>query len=336
MFKLCTSVQHSTISGRGSVIFIKIAAPTKQSTSITMLLFLSLSLYLSLISVQSATLQLRGPSNQLIIGEGIDNVTFYQTAPRQVFLKGQLLLRDGDPTSDAEATHKKFVQDRVNQVRIEMQTQVDVLAALITTLTGTLEAVSALATNLTETVQQQAQTVTNLTEKVQHQAKLIANLSSSSRLDTLPAQKHMFKAINGSGTWTVPDGVTQVRMKLSGGGGGGGSGRPLNGINGGASTLGALTAEGGQGGITGYLSSDACTVGGNLRGAPGGPGGVFYGADGNTGSCGCPGVLLLQLLTVTPGESLEYTIGAGGAGDVASGVNGAKGGDGYLVLEWEE
>ena len=137
------------------------------------------------------------------------------------------------------------------------------------------------------------------------------------------------------------DQVAEVNLYGGGGAGYCYSGCSTNAAAGGTSTLissgSSLTAAGGQAGKQGAATSNACTVGGNLRGAPGGPGGVYSVFDDElTGSSGCPGRLVLQLLTVTPGESLTYTIGAGGAGGDDGAGDGAKGGNGYLVLEWEE
>lgn len=240
----------------------------------------------------------------------MDNVTVYQSGPGQLSLGGQLLLHV-PPTEDSHAINKGYV---------------DALAAM---------------------VQQQAQMVANLTarleaqhELLEEQAQLIANLTSRPGGFT---QKRMFKAIGGNGTWTVPDGVAQVRVMLSGGGGGGGSGDEVSsgaGSMGGDTTFGpSLIAAGGQAGQDAGTQANACTIGSDLTGAPGGPAGTSWNGSPRefTGQTGCPGKLVLQLLTVTPGEILKYFIGEGGAGSQSTTVsNGAKGGDGYLVLEWEE
>lgn len=87
-----------------------------------------------------ATIHLDGPDGQLIFGDDMD-VTVYRSGPGQVSLRGQLLLREGDPTSQNEATTKQFVEEQVSQV----QTQVD---SVKTTADSALElAVSSLPLN---------------------------------------------------------------------------------------------------------------------------------------------------------------------------------------------
>lgn len=84
--------------------------------------------------------------------------------------------------------------------------------------------------------------------------------------------------LTGSGTWVVPDGVSKVRAVLIGGGDGGfGGGRGGNGGSGGENRAGT----GGKGG----------------RGS----------------RAGNPGKVLEQSIEVTPGEQIQYVIGAGAA-----------------------
>ncbi|MCC8089907.1 MAG: hypothetical protein LIO55_00595 [Oscillospiraceae bacterium] len=100
--------------------------------------------------------------------------------------------------------------------------------------------------------------------------------------------------LTASGTWTVPSGVTKIRVALIGGGSGGASG--ADGTDG----------EDGSSEDTAYQS-----------GGVGGAGGA-----GGTG-----GNILIATLTVTPGNELAAVIGEGGAGGTRSSPNGFSGGD---------
>lgn len=187
-----------------------------------------------------------------------------------------------------------------------------------------------------------------------------------------------FLQVLSSGTsYSVPAGVYRIKVRVygaSGGGGGGGEGGdsagPANGANGGAggnagsTTFGALTAAGGgggslaQGGIgTGSLgvsgvSGDSGTAsggvvnftGGGLVGGRGGAGGApngSAGAGGNGGN-GSPGGYCEGWLTVSPGDTIAYTIGAAGTAGAASadttagaqGAAGTAGQAGRIVLEY--
>ena len=120
---------------------------------------------------------------------------------------------------------------------------------------------------------------------------------------------------SGSGTYTVPTGVTWLRVRMVGaGGGGGGSGlNATNGSSGGDSTFGGLTAGGGGGAPNGYNG-----------GYVGGYGGSGSGGDVNSkGGAGqtVPGNSSPDLLQGYGGSGGCSVLGGGGS----SGVNGAGG-----------
>jgi hypothetical protein len=98
-----------------------------------------------------------------------------------------------------------------------------------------------------------------------------------------------YALLTGSGTWTVPAGVTRIRVILVGGG------------------------DGGHGG-----SNGANTVTGTTLPLNGGAGG----AGGESGQ----GALILEInLTVTPGSTYSYSRGAGGAGGTTGNAGSAGG-----------
>lgn len=109
--------------------------------------------------------------------------------------------------------------------------------------------------------------------------------------------------LTGSGTWTVPAGVTYVTAILIGSGGGGNGGQ--NGANG-----------------TRYTYNASVSVP-FTAGVPNGVGG----AGGKGGTAGVAGKVLRLDLTVTPGQALAYACGAAGAAGAANGGAGGAGGD---------
>jgi hypothetical protein len=139
----------------------------------------------------------------------------------------------------------------------------------------------------------------------------------------------------GSGTWTVPAGVTYAIAHVCGGGGGVGRGAPTAGGN---STVdltgGTITGVGGRPG----LMQDNGSLGKQTNGAPNsGNGGNMSGYDGaitaiggyNSGADAIP---TLGGNSVTPGASITVTVGAGGG----SGTSGATGGSGWVAIEYFE
>lgn len=106
--------------------------------------------------------------------------------------------------------------------------------------------------------------------------------------------------LTGSGTWTVPEGVTQVTVVLIGGGDGGDGG--INGANGTRQIVDKIV----------YRYNHAMG-GGAGQGGQGGAG----------GQGGSGGMILRAELAVSPGQAFSYSCGAPGS---AGGTNGGIGG----------
>jgi hypothetical protein len=159
------------------------------------------------------------------------------------------------------------------------------------------------------------------------------------------------QSFTASGTFTVPTGITRVKVSVAGGGGGGGG--INNGGNGGTSSFGSFVIGGGGGfGGRGFDNGTECTTAANGTtaastnipygysnlnltrspdygtGGNGGSGGS--GCGGNSGLNGGRGVGYVTGLT--PGASITVTIGAGGTSGTGSGTT--AGVAGAVVIEW--
>lgn len=119
-------------------------------------------------------------------------------------------------------------------------------------------------------------------------------------------------AITQDGTWTVPDGVTRIRIVLIGGGDGGSGGYDGQRGMGGAESYGGNLRYIDEGQIATYFY-----YGGNQESKKGGAG-----AAGGLG-----GKVWIADITVSDGDTLNFTIGAGGVGGARNGTAGAAGGD---------
>jgi hypothetical protein len=150
------------------------------------------------------------------------------------------------------------------------------------------------------------------------------------------ASKTMFRTTLTSGTsYTVPAGVTYLNVTLYGGGGSGGTYNSVNGNTGGTTTFtGATSAPGGVGGagISGGNTMNGLAAQANS--SQGGQVGqyissvtMFRGQQGYNGS------VISSTLSVTPGASISYAIGAGGASAPGSADSGA-GGSGKIDIEY--
>ncbi len=118
------------------------------------------------------------------------------------------------------------------------------------------------------------------------------------------------QAITASGSWNVPAGVTRIRLVLIGGG------------------------SGGQGGTDGEDGQDNLQYGQTLDPDTGwvrDEGYVYYNGNqavshgGSAGSAGTQGNVYILDVTVTPGETLTFTVGAGGIGGSSGGSSGTAG-----------
>ena len=115
--------------------------------------------------------------------------------------------------------------------------------------------------------------------------------------------------LTASGTWTVPAGVTHIRIVVIGGGTGGGGGHNGQAGRGGDKAYGGrqtYQVESYQGvvyrKVYGYATGDGDEAGHGGSGGSGGVGGTFVVLD----------------LDVTPGETFSVTVGSGGSGGAAS------------------
>lgn len=117
--------------------------------------------------------------------------------------------------------------------------------------------------------------------------------------------------LTGNGTWTVPEGVTQVKAVLIGGGGAGADG--ANGSDGGFDGFGANTSQTKQvSPAVGQTASDTASKSATLKAAS--PGG---GGDG--GAAGIPGRIYQTTLKVNPGQSFQFSCGSAGGSNGATG-----------------
>ena len=158
------------------------------------------------------------------------------------------------------------------------------------------------------------------------------------------AKEKRIEAFTGSGTWTVPAGVTYAIARIRGGGGGGGSQTGTNATAGGASSVafasGTVSAEGGAAAnrSTNTSVDNRQTVPANS----GIGGGSNRGGDGNAGAGGEPpsivglnGGYIEAGASVTPAEAITVTVGAGGQ-TATGGTSGTNGASGLVVIEYYE
>ena len=154
-------------------------------------------------------------------------------------------------------------------------------------------------------------------------------------LEDIPVTQKKIAAFTGSGTWTVPAGVTYAIAHMMGGGGGAGrSNNSTNGANSSVAFAGGTVIGPGLARSTLRTEMSIGTVG--IAGvANTGQSGYFLGASGagESGSSGAaPGQFTVAGGAVTPAASITVTVGAGGA----AGTDGAAGGSGYVYIEYYE
>ncbi len=164
---------------------------------------------------------------------------------------------------------------------------------------------------------------------------------TSGRLSLCPAGSISFTPTNCSiqsgCTWTVPDGVFHITVKVSGGGGGGGA------------AVHSTQHDSGGGGGGGYATSQIDVLPGHIffirAGAAGTPGSIQNGLIGASGGNGGPS-LFANYLSATGGNGgtgssgtdvIGGFSGTGGAGGTASGigqsVNGTSGKNGGVGMK---
>jgi hypothetical protein len=152
-------------------------------------------------------------------------------------------------------------------------------------------------------------------------------------LEDIPVTIKKVEAFTGSGTWTVPAGVTYAIAHMMGGGGGVGT-DGTGGAGGNSSVAfaaGTVTGSG-KNKSAGTDIAPGTTVAGA---ANTGQNAVYSRSDSNgrfSSDNGAPGVFIVHGGDVTPAESITVTVGAGGA----AGTSGAAGGSGYVYIEYYE
>ena len=152
-------------------------------------------------------------------------------------------------------------------------------------------------------------------------------------LEDIPVTQKKIEAFTGSGTWTVPAGVTYAIAHMMGGGGGVGTG--TTGGAGGNSTVafvsGTVTGPGAQGvsGTTGANTNARVGVNNLGQSAQN----VDTSGSGRAHFGGAPtNQFIVAAAAVTPAASITVTVGAGGS----AGTSGAAGGSGYVYIEYYE
>ena len=139
-----------------------------------------------------------------------------------------------------------------------------------------------------------------------------------------------------SGTFTIPAGVTAIKVTLIGGGGGGTSNNQNNGGSGGTSSVGSINAYGGGGGPRGDIGFGTGSTG-TLSGAYFAMskfldqnGSDVYGTGGVSDGTGGSGLQGFGYITgLTPGGSISVAVGGGGGGYAAP-----SGTAGFVLIEW--
>ena len=186
-------------------------------------------------------------------------------------------------------------------------------------------------------------------------------------IDVSAAHGHQVFKSTGTTQWTVPDGVTEVEVRVVSGGGGGGGGADASnngsdGSDGGVSelrdpaTTALITAAGGQGGAGGLSNGNYNRLsGGRINTIPDGGGNApgprgeysglqFHGSGGRGGdgtgggSSGAPGNASANTgsVSVTPGDTLDVIVGSAGNGGLGGGTgeDGENGDNGIVILRW--
>jgi hypothetical protein len=155
-------------------------------------------------------------------------------------------------------------------------------------------------------------------------------------LENIPVVEKRIEAFTGSGTWTVPAGVTYAIAHMIGGGGG--VGTATTGGDGGTSSVafasGTVSANGGRKGMAGAFGFVQPSQAGLAN--TGQPATFLY-DENRGGSGGGPSSWVVAGAEVTPAASISVTVGAGGtAGSSAGPGSAAAGGSGYVYIEYYE
>lgn len=168
-------------------------------------------------------------------------------------------------------------------------------------------------TNVSACIKTEEITMSN---KLKSQSTLLVGFTPIRQDNSQTYDEH--ELLIGSGTWTVPDGVSEVEVVVIGGGGAGYDGNPGEAGPGGSGTWGENFTEGDSVSLSGLsvgssktISTSASTSQSNTDPGEGGDG----------GAAGAPGKVYRKTITVTPGQRISYNCGAGGQSNGAAGGN---------------
>lgn len=168
-------------------------------------------------------------------------------------------------------------------------------------------------TNVSACIKTEEITMSN---KLKSQSTLLVGFTPIRQDNSQTYDEH--ELLIGSGTWTVPDGVSEVEVVVIGGGGAGYDGNPGEAGPGGSGTWGENFTEGDSVSLSGLsvgssktISTSASTSQSNTDPGEGGDG----------GAAGAPGNVYRKTITVTPGQRISYNCGAGGQSNGAAGGN---------------
>ena len=157
-------------------------------------------------------------------------------------------------------------------------------------------------------------------------------LAIEAALEDISVPQKRIEAFTGSGTWTVPAGVTFAIAHMLGGGGAVGPSNP--GTTGATSSVafssGTVSALGGRGGATSASQMRVNPVAGSANSGGGGAtSGDGSSISGTHGTAAGDAQWIVAGASVTPAASITVTVGAGGSGS-------ADGGSGYVYIEYFE
>ena len=157
-------------------------------------------------------------------------------------------------------------------------------------------------------------------------------LAIEAALEDISVPQKRIEAFTGSGTWTVPAGVTYAIAHMLGGGGGFGS---IDTASDGSASSVEFTS--GTVSAPGQLAASFPGVNGPNRAFAGpansGASAFGYRLNGETGfGASTTSAYVVAGAEVTPAASINVTVGAGGS----AGTGGAVGGSGYVYIEFFE
>ena len=150
-------------------------------------------------------------------------------------------------------------------------------------------------------------------------------------LENIPVTQKKIEAFTGSGTWTVPAGVTYAIAHVLGGGGGISAGGDTDDAGDGSSSSVAFatTTPTSLGGIRTQARLAVVRRAGQ---ANSGQGARAYNTTSFVGIAAGDAQWVVGGAPVTPEASITVTVGAGGT----AGTSGAAGGSGYVYIEYFE